>query len=138
MTVRREHRDMWWLATTWLRHRNPLEAVHPLLVCLQEARGTAFMTCGHVLEALDAMDPEAVVRAWIGGTAPTPSARRRPLGLPDRTCAWVEVGVPCGRLVRAVKAKFCEAHAAASTRASKRAWKRARCRKSSPLLALAK
>jgi len=39
-------RKMWWLKPKWLRHRNTVEAVHPLLVRLREARGSSFMTCG--------------------------------------------------------------------------------------------
>lgn len=107
--------------------------MHPLLVELQDARGPAFLTCGHVLDVLDANDPDALVRSWMAGT---PTARMNGVGLLVRSCAWQEDDEPCDRPVRTVNAKFCEAHAAASARGSKRAWKRARGRKSNPSPAL--
>lgn len=123
--------DHWWLGTTWLRHRHAIEAVHPLLVALGEARGSAFMTCGHVLDVLDANDPEALVRGWI---ETRPSGK---LGLPGRTCLWLEHGESCDQPVRAANARFCEAHAAASKRRSDREQaRRVRRGKSNPSPAL--
>jgi len=121
-------RQTWWLDTRWLPHRHPIEAVHPLLVRLQEARGASFLTCGHVLAVLGAKDPAGLVGSWLLG-APL----SRGLGLPARLCAWREGDETCDRPVRAANAKFCETHAAASARRSKRDWKRARGRRSKPL-----
>lgn len=104
-------RDLWWLGVTWLRHRQRVCEMHPLLVELQDARGPAFLTCGHVLDVLDANDPDALVRSWMAGT---PTARMNGVGLLVRSCAWQEGDEPCDRPVRTVNAKFCEAHAAAS------------------------
>lgn len=106
----------WWLGTVWFHHRHAVETVHPLLVDLQDARGSAFMTCGHVLDVLDAKDPAALVRSWIDAT-PT---RRGQFGLPARTCSWRDGDEPCGQPVRAVNAKFCESHATVSRRRSTR------------------
>ena len=65
-------RRAWWLDAKWLRHRNTVEEVHPLLVRLQEARGSSFMTCGHVLDVLDAKDPAVLGESWRLGFAPVP------------------------------------------------------------------
>jgi len=107
----------WWLDTKWLRHRNTVEAVHPLLVRLQEARGSSFMTCGRVLDVLDAKDPAGLVESWMLGA---PLSGRR-LGLPVRLCAWREGDETCDRPVRAANATFCEAHAAAARKEKTRA-----------------
>ena len=81
-------RKTWWLDTTWFRHRNTVEAVHPLLVRLHEARGAGFMTCGRVLDVLDASDPAGLVASWLlDALTPGPSGRTRGLGLPARLCA---------------------------------------------------
>lgn len=101
-------------------------------MALEEARGPVFMTCGHVLDVLDARDPEALVRSWMDG-APV---RRHGFGLPTRMCTWREGGENCTRPVRAVNAKFCEVHAAASKRRSNRQTWHSRTRKSNPSLAL--
>jgi len=107
-----------WLDTTWLRHRNTVEAVHPLLVRLQEARGVGFMTCGRML---DAKDPAGLVESWLlGARTPGPLGRTRGLGLSARLCAWRKGDETCERPVRAVNATLCEAHARASRRKSTR------------------
>jgi len=123
----------WWLDTKWLRHHNTVEAVHPLIVRLQEARGPAFMTCGHVLDVLDTRDPAALVESWVS------AAPSRGLGLPVRLCAWCECDETCERHMRAANAKFCKAHAAATKRKADREYaQRIRSGKSSPSPALAK
>jgi hypothetical protein len=73
--VSRTARSYWWLQTDWLRHRNTIEDVHPLLVVLQEARGTGFLTVEHVLAILDAPDSDVRIRRWI---------EERPIGPPGR------------------------------------------------------
>jgi len=70
----------WWLETRWLGHRNTVEAVYPLLFHLQDTRGAAFMTLGHVLEVLDTKDPEALVGSWLLG-APCPTDHQGDLGV---------------------------------------------------------
>lgn len=128
----------WWLKTAWQRHRWTAAEVHPLLVALEQPRGPSFMTPEHVAAVLDAHDPQALAQSWIGAVAPAPAIARRTrgLGLPTRLCAWREGGDICGRSVRSVNAKFCEAHAAASRRKSTReAVRRLRGKQSSPPLA---
>lgn len=73
--VSRTARSYWWLQTGWLRHRNTIEDVHPLLVALQDARGTGFLTVEHVLAILDAPNSDVRIRRWI---------EERPIGLPGR------------------------------------------------------
>jgi len=90
------------------------------------------MTCGRALDVLDAKDPAGLVASWLLG-----EPLSRGLGLPARICTWREGGETCERPVRAVNARFCEAHAAASARRSKRAWKQGRGRKSEGPPALA-
>src|SRR5579862_874408 len=46
---------------------------------------------------------------------PTPGRTRR-IGLPERLCAWVENGEPCGQPVSGIRAKFCDHHIRASRR----------------------
>jgi hypothetical protein len=97
--VSRTARSYWWLQTDWLRHRNTIEDVHPLLVVLQDARGTGFMTIEHVTTVLDSRNPEGQVRQWT---------EERPSGLPaqpTRTAtAWDEpsneLTDPANRTVR--------------------------------------
>lgn len=102
----------WWLETAWLRHRSTVEAVHPLLIRLQEARGAAFMTRGRVLDVLDAKDPADLLESWLlGAPTPRPSGRTRGLGLPARLCTWHEANETCDQPVRSINAKFCEMHA---------------------------
>jgi hypothetical protein len=68
----RADRSYWWLQTSWLGHRNTIENVHPLLIALQDARGTGFMTAQHVVDVLNAKDPDSLVRKLINAT-PTAS-----------------------------------------------------------------
>jgi hypothetical protein len=86
------------------------------------------MTVERVQAVLEARDPGDLIERWISNV---PASVRR-IGLPGRICAWIEGDEPCREPVRAVNAKFCEAHASASTRAAKRAWKQVRGRKSNP------
>ncbi len=134
----------WWLKTTWQKRRHTAVELHPLLVRLMEEKARRegerwareFVTVTRVCEVLDARDPEALIRGWIGTVRPL--SRKRPLGLPDRTCAWREGEQPCGRPVRAVNAKFCEMHASTSRRASiRQAVRHFRSNKSRPSPALA-
>ncbi len=105
----------WWLETKWLRHRNDVRGVHPLLLRLHESRGDAFMTIENVLAVMDAKNPEALVESWVG----TRRESRRP-------CAWTPrcTFEGCSERASAVNAKFCETHAQSSKRLSKREYKR--------------
>ncbi len=125
--------DWWWRETTWLKHRHTVAEIHPLLVSIHHARGRSFMTVEHVVAVLDAEDPEALVRKWIGSAPP----HERLLGLPDRACVYEEGGEKCDRPVQAVNAKYCAFHAAASRRRStRRAVRRLRSKQSNPSAAI--
>ena len=134
----------WWLKMAWLNHRRTAVGAHPWLLRLMDEktahegkhRAREFMTVARACEVLDARDPEALIHGWIG-TARSLS-RKRPLGLPDRTCAWREAEEPCGRPVRAVNAKYSQTHAWTSRRASiRQAVRHFRSNKSRPSPALA-
>lgn len=132
----------WWIETTWAWHRWTVARGHSLLVELEQARGTAFMTPERVVAVLDAYDPHALVRSWTGPPAQLLAVARRTrrLGLPTRLCAWTESDTSCTLPVRAVNAKFCEMHArpAGRTRHRKYNGKRgAGERQSCPPVALA-
>ncbi len=118
----------WWLRTRWLSHRTPVEDVHPLLVALQRARGSAFMTYERARAVIDAKDPEALVREWVERRP----VRGRRLGLPPRVCAWQKGEEACDQPVGAQNAKFCRLHASMSTRQAKRRYARDRRECSNP------
>jgi len=104
----------WWLRCQWLTHRHDATILHPLLLRLQETRGAGFTTVARVVEVLESRYPKALVQSWI---ARTPGGR---IGLPTRVCAWQDGSEPCREPVRAVNARYCETHAAASRRRSTR------------------
>ncbi len=89
--IRRADKSFWWLRTKWLMHQNAAEAVHPLLVELQNARGMPFITVGHVLSLLDSKNPEALVREWIDSTP----VGRKGLGASTEALASAENGKAC-------------------------------------------
>jgi hypothetical protein len=101
MTAHRVHVDrscFWWLDTTWQRHRHGIAEVHALLVELVRVRGTGYVTIERIKALLDAADPVALARGWIGegataGRCAYPGCERRKHG-------------------RGPAAKYCEAHAA--------------------------
>ncbi len=95
----------WWLACKWLNHRHTVEEIYPLLLRLQEARGSSFMMTEHVLAVMAAEDPQRAVDCMLGLLRPT----RRRCAEPD-----------CTQPVSAVNAKYCAEHAEDSRKESHR------------------
>ena len=75
-------RSHWWLRTAWVRHRNTIQDVHPLLVALQDGRGTGFMIAEHVAAMLDARKPDDLVHGWLQAAPPAGGPQGNPETLP--------------------------------------------------------
>jgi len=100
--------NCWWREAKWLKHRNKVEEAHTLLIRALNKLGETWMNTEHVLQVLDAKDPEVVVEGWLGRE----TARRRRLPL----CRYSE----CTERVPAANAQYCERHAQLRARQSTR------------------
>lgn len=71
----------WWQSYSWPKRRHAVRAqeLHHLLVILQRALGSEWMTMENVLSLLNAVDPEQMVRDLLAGTGSQT--------YPSRTCA---------------------------------------------------